>query len=105
MFAGRIMPVILIPGCRRGSEHMILSEEERQAAQAKLEEVRAAQTEFWDALFELEELTGLRLCSDVDFEYGRIYRSPYAHAKITGIDTSEAEKLPGVKTVQVILGV
>jgi hypothetical protein len=47
---------------------MILSEEERQAAQAKLEEVRAAQTEFWDALFELEELTGLRLCSDVDFE-------------------------------------
>jgi xanthine dehydrogenase YagR molybdenum-binding subunit len=36
---------------------------------------------------------------------GKIYRSPYAHAKITAIDTSEAEKLPGVKTVQVILGV
>jgi xanthine dehydrogenase YagR molybdenum-binding subunit len=36
---------------------------------------------------------------------GKIYRSPYAHAKITAIDTSEAEKLPGVKAVQVILGV
>jgi len=35
----------------------------------------------------------------------KIYRSPYAHAKVTAIDTSEAEKLPGVKTVQVILGV
>ncbi len=36
---------------------------------------------------------------------GKIYRSPYAHAKITALDTSEAEKLPGVKTVRVILGV
>ncbi len=35
----------------------------------------------------------------------KIYRSPYAHAKITAIDTSEAEKLPGVKSVQVVLGV
>jgi xanthine dehydrogenase YagR molybdenum-binding subunit len=35
----------------------------------------------------------------------KIYRSPYAHAKITAIDTSEAEKLPGVKSVKVILGV
>jgi xanthine dehydrogenase YagR molybdenum-binding subunit len=35
----------------------------------------------------------------------KIYRSPYAHAKITAIDTSEAEKLPGVKTVRVIQGV
>jgi len=47
---------------------MILPDEERRAAQAKLEEVRAAQTAFWDALLELEELTGLRLCSDVDYE-------------------------------------
>jgi hypothetical protein len=47
---------------------MILSDEERQAAQAKLEEVRAAQTVFWDALLELEELTALELCSDVDYE-------------------------------------
>ncbi len=36
---------------------------------------------------------------------GKIYRSPYAHAKITAIDTSEAEKLPGVKAVQIVLGV
>jgi xanthine dehydrogenase YagR molybdenum-binding subunit len=35
----------------------------------------------------------------------KIFRSPYAHAKITAIDTSAAEKLPGVKTVKVILGV
>src|SRR5208282_506271 len=35
----------------------------------------------------------------------KIYRSPYAHAKITAIDTSEAEKLLGVKSVQVVLGV
>ena len=37
--------------------------------------------------------------------FGKIYRSPYAHAKITAIDTSEAEKMPGVKSVQVVLGV
>jgi xanthine dehydrogenase YagR molybdenum-binding subunit len=37
--------------------------------------------------------------------FGRIYRSPYAHAKITAIDTSEAEKLPGVKSVLVVMGV
>ncbi len=35
----------------------------------------------------------------------KIYRSPYAHAKITAMDTSEAEKLPGVKTVKAIMGV
>ena len=47
---------------------MLLPDEERRAAQAKLQEVRAAQTAFWDALLELEELTGLELCSDVDYE-------------------------------------
>jgi xanthine dehydrogenase YagR molybdenum-binding subunit len=31
--------------------------------------------------------------------------SPHAHAKIKSIDTSEAEKMPGVKAVQVIAGV
>lgn len=31
--------------------------------------------------------------------YGKILRSPYAHAKILNIDTSKAEKLPGVKVV------
>ena len=28
--------------------------------------------------------------------------SPYAHARITSIDTSEAEKTPGVKAVHII---
>lgn len=36
--------------------------------------------------------------------FGKILRSPYAHAKIVSVDTSEAEKLPGVKTVKVING-
>jgi len=31
--------------------------------------------------------------------YGKILRSPYAHAKILNIDTTKAEKLPGVKVV------
>lgn len=34
--------------------------------------------------------------------YGRMALSPYAHAKIVKIDTSEAEKMPGVKGVQII---
>jgi xanthine dehydrogenase molybdenum-binding subunit len=31
--------------------------------------------------------------------YGRVLRSPHAHARITRIDTSEAERLPGVRAV------
>ena len=31
--------------------------------------------------------------------HARLLRSPYPHARILGIDTSEAEKLPGVKAV------
>ena len=31
--------------------------------------------------------------------HGKILRSPYPHARIVSIDTSEAEKLPGVKAV------
>lgn len=31
--------------------------------------------------------------------YGKLLRSPHPHAKIVSIDTSEAEKLPGVKVV------
>ncbi|GAI08518.1 unnamed protein product [marine sediment metagenome] len=31
--------------------------------------------------------------------YARIKKSPYPHAKILRIDTSKAEKLPGVKVV------
>jgi len=30
---------------------------------------------------------------------GKVLRSPYAHARITRIDTSKAQTLPGVKTV------
>ena len=33
---------------------------------------------------------------------GKILRCPYAHARITSIDTSAAEKMPGVKAVEVI---
>ncbi|HWP42279.1 MAG TPA: molybdopterin cofactor-binding domain-containing protein, partial [Blastocatellia bacterium] len=36
--------------------------------------------------------------------YGKVLRSPHAHAKITSIDTSQAEKMPGVKGVLVING-
>jgi xanthine dehydrogenase YagR molybdenum-binding subunit len=35
---------------------------------------------------------------------GKILRCPYAHAKITSIDTSAAEKIPGVKAVEIIQG-
>ena len=31
--------------------------------------------------------------------FGKVVRSPYANAKIVSIDTSEAEKMPGVKAV------
>jgi xanthine dehydrogenase molybdenum-binding subunit len=31
--------------------------------------------------------------------YGKVLRSPYAHARIVSIDTSEAEKMPGVLAV------
>ncbi len=34
--------------------------------------------------------------------FGKILRSPYAHAKITKIDISAAEKMPGVKVVRII---
>jgi xanthine dehydrogenase YagR molybdenum-binding subunit len=35
---------------------------------------------------------------------GKILRCPYAHARVTSIDTSAAEKMPGVKAVHVIQG-
>jgi xanthine dehydrogenase YagR molybdenum-binding subunit len=34
--------------------------------------------------------------------FGKVLRSPYAKAKIISIDTSAAEKLPGVKAVEII---
>lgn len=36
--------------------------------------------------------------------YGKVVRSPYAHAKVVSVDTSAAEKVPGVKAVHVIQG-
>ena len=35
--------------------------------------------------------------------YGKMVLSPYAHAEVLSVDTSEAEKMPGVKAVQVIV--
>ncbi len=37
--------------------------------------------------------------------YGKFVRSTHAHAKVTAIDTSAAEKIPGVKKVTIIQGV
>ncbi len=36
--------------------------------------------------------------------FGKIVRSPYAHAKVVSIDLSVAEKMPGVKAVKIIQG-
>ncbi|MBI2821430.1 MAG: xanthine dehydrogenase family protein molybdopterin-binding subunit, partial [Acidobacteria bacterium] len=36
--------------------------------------------------------------------YGKILRSPYAHARIVSIDAGAAEKMPGVRAVKVIQG-
>lgn len=43
-----------------------------------------------------------KYCGDLKFPnmlYGKMLTSPYAHAKILSIDTSEAEKIPGVVKV------
>jgi len=53
----------------------------------------------------LEKVTGTaKYTSDVDLHlpnllYGKILRSPYAHARILGIDISQAAKLPGVEII------
>lgn len=36
--------------------------------------------------------------------FGKMVRSPYAHCKVVSVDTSVAEKMPGVKAVHVIQG-
>ena len=36
--------------------------------------------------------------------FGKIVRSPYAHAKIVSIDITEAQKMPGVAAVKIIQG-
>jgi xanthine dehydrogenase YagR molybdenum-binding subunit len=56
----------------------------------------------------IDKSTGrAKYSSDVKPEgmlFGALLTSPYAHAKITSIDTSEAEHMPGVAGVRVILG-
>ena len=51
----------------------------------------------------LEKVTGqAKYVGDIKVPrmlYGKILRSPYPHARIVNIDTSEAERLPGVKAV------
>src|SRR5438105_3172670 len=34
--------------------------------------------------------------------YGKVLRCPYAHAKVVSIDTSAAERMPGVKAVEIV---
>jgi len=34
--------------------------------------------------------------------YGKVLRAPYAHCQVVSIDTSAAEKMPGVKGIQII---
>jgi 4-hydroxybenzoyl-CoA reductase subunit alpha len=50
-----------------------------------------------------EKVTGqARYTADLKFPnmlYGKLLTSPHAHARILSIDTSEAEKIPGVKAV------
>src|ERR1051326_7890109 len=36
--------------------------------------------------------------------FGKVIRSPHAHAKVVSVDTSAAEKMPGVVAVHVIQG-
>ncbi len=51
----------------------------------------------------LDKVTGeTKYCTDKTMPgmlYGKVLRSPYAHARIDGIDISRAEKLPGVRAV------
>jgi CO/xanthine dehydrogenase Mo-binding subunit len=50
-----------------------------------------------------DKVTGqAKYCADFSLPnmlHGKILRSPYAHARIINIDTSQAEKLPGVRAV------
>jgi len=57
----------------------------------------------------VEKVTGAaKYATDLRLEnmlYAGLLRSPHAHAKVTHIDTSAAEKLPGVKAVATIFNV
>ena len=51
----------------------------------------------------LEKVTGrAKFCGDMSLPgmlYAKVLRSPHAHARIVSVDTSRAEKLPGVRVV------
>src|ERR1700746_3678253 len=34
--------------------------------------------------------------------FGKMLRSPYAHAKVVSVDVSAAEKMPGVKAIEIV---
>src|SRR5436309_12977640 len=36
--------------------------------------------------------------------YGKVLRCPYPHAKVVSVDTSAAEKMPGVEAVHIVQG-
>ncbi len=58
---------------------------------------RVPRTDSWDKATGMAKYTG-----DLDLPgmlCGKFLRSPYAHARILGIDKSRAERLPGVKAV------
>jgi xanthine dehydrogenase molybdenum-binding subunit len=58
---------------------------------------RLAAKEYFD------KVTGkAEYCTTLSFPgmlVGKVLRSPYAHARILSLDTSAAEKIPGVKVV------
>ncbi|MFC1864060.1 4-hydroxybenzoyl-CoA reductase subunit alpha, partial [Thermodesulfobacteriota bacterium] len=54
----------------------------------------------------VEKVTGnARFAPDLKMEgmlHARLLRSPHAHARVTGIDTSRAKTLPGVRAIATI---
>jgi xanthine dehydrogenase molybdenum-binding subunit len=57
----------------------------------------------------IDKVTGAaKYAADIKLKnmlYAKLLRSPHAHARVKGIDTSAAEKLPGVRAVATILEV
>jgi len=57
----------------------------------------------------VDKVTGsAKYATDIKLEnmlHAKLFRSPHAHARVTHIDTSAAEKLPGVRAVATILEV
>ena len=57
----------------------------------------------------VDKVTGAaKYATDLRFDHmlhARLLRSPHAHAKVKHIDTSAAEKLPGVKAIATIIEV